>query len=275
MHAEMLALVRQARSACKRRNPEATFSYEVPCEVWIQEVDLHMHRPYHIRPYRLDAIPLFDYLYHEYALTFGGDTMLGLAHPETELIKHALVAACGTQNLINVGQAEWHLEHLPDFPGLALMNSICRAQREFARPYLVLGRMLKPVPIEVARLSVDVWRPVWMTDEAEARQLGAREVPLVWHSVWEAPEGDIGYVLVNWTGAPQPVGLKLVEQGGDLTIVSADSRALVLPEAVDGGWIRLVVPPRGVALVEQRGLPRATNRAKKGAPPAGFEPTTP
>jgi hypothetical protein len=251
MHAAMLNFIREARQACKARNPEATLSYEVPCEVWIQEVDLHMHRPYHIRPYRLEAIPLFDYLYHEYALTFGGDTMLGLAHPEVELIKHALIGTLGVQNLINIGQPEWHFERLPDFPGLALMRSICQAQRTFARPFLVLGRMLKPAELAVAREAIDLWRPIWMSNEAEARQLGARDIPAVWHSAWEAPDGTLGYVLINWTGTAQPVRLSLARPGGELALVSAEGRT-PLPRAGASGQASLTVPPRSAVLVEQK-----------------------
>ena len=51
---EFLEMMRQAT---KGRNPDATFGYEEPCEIWIPQVDVHMHRPY-----SLGCVPLFDYL---------------------------------------------------------------------------------------------------------------------------------------------------------------------------------------------------------------------
>ena len=252
MYESMLDFVRSVRARARDRNPDATFTYEVPCEVWIQESDINMHRPYHIRPYRLEAIPLFDYLYHDYALSFGGDTMLGLIHPEVECIKHAKIFTLGVQNLINAGQIEWDFDFLPDFPGLQLMRSICQAQRTYARPYVVFGEMLKPTPLDVRTLEIDLWRPTWITDEAQAKQLGARDVPAVHHGVFRSPEGDIGYVLANWTATDEEIVLSLANKEGAASMIAMDGSTQLPTGDVRSGRVTLTVPARSAALVEQR-----------------------
>ncbi len=211
-----------------------------------------MHRPYHIRPYRLEAIPLFDYLYHDYELSFGGDTKLGLTHPEVEYIKHAKIYTLGVQNLINAGKIEWDFDFLPDFPGLQLMHSIFQAHRTYARPYVVFGEMLKPTPLDVRTQEIDLWRPTWITDEAEAKQLGARDVPAVHHSVFRSPESDYGYVLANWTGADEEIVLTLVSNEGAVSLITVDGSTQLPTEDVGAGRVTLTVPARSAALVEQR-----------------------
>lgn len=252
MYKTMLDFVRRVRARARERNPNATFTYEVPCEIWIQESDINMHRPYHIRPYRLEAIPLFDYLYHDYALSFGGDTMLGLAHPEIECIKHARIFTLGAQNLINVGQIEWDFDFLPDYPGLQLMHSICQAQRTYARPYVVFGEMLKPPPLACRTLSIDIWRPSWLTDEAAAKRLGARAVPAVQHGAFRVSEGAVGYVLANWTGADEEVVLTLASNTGTAILITDDGRRHLPAADVRAGRVTLTVPARSAALVEQK-----------------------
>jgi hypothetical protein len=244
MYTEMRDFIRDARRRAKARNEDATFSYEVPCEIWIQEVDLHMHRPYQVRPFGSSAVPLFDYLYHAYALTYGGDTYMGLAHPEVDLIKHATVAAYGVQNLIGIGQPEWDYDVNPDYPALKLMRNIVRAQRTFARDYLVLGSMLKPTPAACATFHVDLYKHAqWMDADLDVGQL---EIPSCIHSAWQGESGAIGHVLVNWTADSQDVELELIDGTSLARIHNGDvSRA---GESV-AGRVVVTVGARDVVLV--------------------------
>ncbi|HPA16242.1 MAG TPA: DUF6259 domain-containing protein [Verrucomicrobiae bacterium] len=57
------------------------------------------------------------------------------------------------------------------------------------RPYLLLGKMLHPPPMETAA-------PV---------AAGARRLPPVLHNAFEAPDGSRAVVMVNWTTRPQEV----------------------------------------------------------------------
>lgn len=246
MYTEMLAFIRDARERAKQRNQDATFSYEVPCEIWIQEVDLHMHRPYQVRPFGSSSVPLFDYLYHAYALTYGGDTYMGLAHPDVDLIKHATVAAYGVQNLIGIGQPEWDYEVNPDYATLKLMRSIVQAQRTFARDFLVLGEMLKPTAAGCVTLAVDLYKHAqWMDADLD---VGTLEVPSCIHSVWRGESGSIGHVLVNWTAAAQDVELELVDGTAGARIQDGES-SLALEQSAAPLFVR-VGPHKLVVVVE-------------------------
>jgi hypothetical protein len=245
----MLEFLCKVRKACKQRNPDATFGFEAPCEIWIQEVDLHMHRPYLIRPFGQFAVPLFDYLYHDYALTYGGDFRLGLAHPEVELIKHARVLTYGLQNMVGIGHYEWDYEVNPNYPALTLMRSIVQAQRTYAQDYLVFGHMLKPTKLDVNRVIVDIFSSSSMGGSPP--DVGELEVPKVMHGVWRSPNGKIGYIMANWTGEAEDVTLKLVEPGGQIHIVTEGKIHRVSTHEANSGKVTVTIEPRNVVLVEQ------------------------
>ena len=248
MFQSMLDFVREVRTRSKARNSDATFGYEVPCEIWIQDVDVHMHRPYHIRPFGVASVPLFDYLYHAFALSYGGDTYMGLAHPEVDLIKHAYVTAFGVQNLVGIGQPEWDYEVNPDYPTLALMRSIVEAQRSFAHEFLVLGDMLRPTRADCASFEIDLYKHASWTDAS--LDVGSAQIPACVHSVWRGESGNVGHILVNWTGDPQKVTVELVEPTATVVLRAGQSEQ-ALEHA--GGAVDVVVGARKVvALVERR-----------------------
>jgi len=237
MTQKMREFVRRVRGAAKERTPQATLSVECPCEVWIQEVDFPLDRPY-----MMGTIPLFEYLYHEYAMAWGGDVKIGFAHPEVSLIKHATILVRGTQNVVTIGEPEYDYDVDPDYPVFALLRNIFAAQRTFARDYVLFGRMLRPAPLETGRVSVDVYQSVDTVD-----------VPKVLHSTWRSQAGKTGTVMVNWTGEPEEVSLALQGEARGASIVTAAGSTPAREEDVRSGRISTVVPPRGVLLVEQEG----------------------
>ena len=249
MSASMLRFIEEARRMAKARSPEAIFGFEGPCEFWIQQVDVQMHRPYRIRAFGSRGIPLFDYLYHEYALTYGGDDYLGLAHPEAELIKHALVAVDGVQNLIGIGHAEWDYEVDPDYATLTLMRNITAAQRGFARDYLVYGEMLRPTHLECQVTPIELYKHAQFADRPV--NLGAEPVPSVFHSVWKKQQGRVGYVLANWTADPQSVTLELTRPAGELDFVVDGKRTRIAAEGNASETVKVTVEPRNVILLEE------------------------
>ncbi len=80
-----------------------------------------------------------------------------------------------------------------------------RARETFARPYLLLGQMLRPMQVEP-----------WVTISVERREVGANapvretyQVPAVVQQAYRAPDGKIGWILINHTNesvtcVPQP-----------------------------------------------------------------------
>ncbi len=234
----MRSFLRRVVGKAKERDPEAILAYEFPCELWIQETQLIFDRPYMI-----GVVPLFDYIYHEYAPLYGGDMRMGVCHPEEALIKHATLFACGLQNLVGIGEPEYDFEVNPNYPVLVLIRNICLAQRTYANPYVVLGQMQRPAELAVEHETIDLYR-----------YPGTVQIPKVLHSVWKSPEGKLGYVLANWTGSPQVVALTLMaEAGGPISIVTAAGRRMPNADELTGATLTLTVPARDVLLVEREG----------------------
>ena len=253
MYQENLKFLRQVRQAIKSRNSDATISVETPCEIWLQEMDVFMHRPN-----GPNCLPLFDYIYHEYALFYGGDELSPYQHPDVALMTHAALCVYGVQQFVGIGDEEFNYQVDPNYPALKLVRNICQAQRTFARDYLVFGRMLRPTELEVDTVNAYIYK----TPETAA-------VPLVMHAVWRSQHGTIGYVLANWSGTAQKVRLELVDSGGELFFVTPKGRRRIRPSEDRTGSISVSVPARGIVLVEQE-YPRC--RSAQGENASALDP---
>ncbi|MGD2157056.1 MAG: DUF6259 domain-containing protein, partial [Anaerolineales bacterium] len=242
MYYRTLEFLRRVRREVKHRNPEAAMGYEKPCEVWIQEADYQYHRPYWV-----GYIPLFDYVYGAYTCRLGGDAAMGLCHPEVELIKHATCFVYGvTQNLVGIGLPEYDFEVDPAYPALTLIRNICEAQRTYAREYVVFGEMLRPTRLDVPRVTVDLYR-----------RPGTVDMPRILHGVWRSPDGNVGYVLINWTGTSVEGKLALVEEqkyqsSSEFRMVTGKDVRTIPRAELHSNQLTVAVPPRSVLLVEQR-----------------------
>ncbi len=178
---------------------------------------------YH-RPYWRNGIPLFDYLYSEYALRLGGDVATGFCHPEEECIKHAMVFINGIQNLVGIGHLEYDYETNHNSGALEMMGNICAEQRTYAREY-------------------------------EEIDLPGVELPRVFHSAWRSQRGELGYLLVNWTGAAEKARLALIdgqrEGGKKIHAVTANSKVSIPQDQIDSGVVDLTILPRSILLIEE------------------------
>jgi hypothetical protein len=180
--------------------------------------------------------------------------MMGPAHVDVSVMKHALCCVEGLQSMVSIGEADYDISVTEvEHPVIDMLRSISRAQRTFAREYLVFGRMRPPTTLHAGRITVDEWPFI------QQPILHTLEVPLVFHSVWECAAGRTGYVLANWTGVVQDTVLELAPEpargpshsGGIVELVSADGRVAVPSAEVREGRVRVAVPPRSVLLVEQ------------------------
>jgi hypothetical protein len=236
MYEKPLDFIRRVRKAVKDRDPQGVFAAEAPCEVWIQELDFTQDRPY-----GLNSIPLFEYLYHEYAPAYGGEGTIGVWHPEYSVTKHAMVFTQGIRSLFFVNETEYDFEVNPEYPALVFLRNICGAQRSFARDYVVFGRMRRPTGLGVGSVRMDLFESHDTID-----------MPRVFHSVWESPDGKTGYVLANWTGEVAEVVLSLACAGGEVSVVSRSGREPAAADEARTGKIALSVGPRDVLVVEQQ-----------------------
>ncbi|MBI4558281.1 MAG: hypothetical protein HY706_11925 [Candidatus Hydrogenedentes bacterium] len=247
MYRSMLEFTRRIRADARRRNPRAAYTCESACEVWIQEIDAFMNRPYLCGDV-IEALPLFEYIYHEYAITYGGDVCMWLAHRDAACLKHAMCCIYGMQNLISIGEPDYDIDvEEAKHPGIPLLKEIIAAQRTYARDYLVLGQMKHPIPVEVQSIPIEFWWP----PTAPTIRMMFKQVPLIVHGSWQAQDGRVGHVLVNWSGEEVEAEVSLGDANRSITKVTSGGRQAVPRKRLTKDRLQVSLRPRSVMLLEQ------------------------
>ena len=228
-----------ARSTGKALDPGFVLTMEQPGEYHIPYLDGFNDRPYRSSPYG-ESVPVFNYLYHEYAVSFGGDAELGLHCPEANLIRLARSFAAG---LLVEGPT---LGPSYDWPGeeLEYLASIAQAQRGYAHAFAILGRML-PAPRLEAVPTLEAGLLAGTRDVPTMVRMV--QVPVVTASAWKSPAGKTGYLLANVES--EPVRPILWLSGGGRWIKRTAGGDVAL--AVRDGKCEVPLGPREIALVTE------------------------
>lgn len=185
------------RAHGKRRSSGFVLFHEEPHEQLIPHLDgFHMREYYEKRWYRgypgAVGIPLFSYLYHEFAAGYGGDSA-GLSKDNSRWN-----VRCHAMNLVagrTPGAAIWssHQNMRDAHPDqIAVIRNHCRLLKTRAKDFLMLGRMLHPVELDVPKVEIVI--PVqrggqWVREDVPT--------PSILTSSWQAPDGRIGHLFVN------------------------------------------------------------------------------
>ncbi len=201
-------LLRSIRRHGKQKSKEFVLFHEEPHEQLLPLVDgFHVREYYEKRWYRsypgAVGIPLFSYLYHEYAIGYGGDSA-GLSPANSrELVRtHAInlvtgrtpgVALWGAHQAIGNAHADQ----------LRLIRAHGRLLQTRARDFLMLGRMLHPLVLDVPKLTFH-----YHTDNPNAPPQPVEDHAVLTSS-WQAPDGRVGHLLVNISESPQQVRIRL------------------------------------------------------------------
>ncbi|MCX6901587.1 MAG: DUF6259 domain-containing protein [Verrucomicrobia bacterium] len=199
-------LFTQMRRQCRQKHPGFAMSLEGPAELAIPLLDVYDAREYEMvdfprRP-GVRGVPLFTYLYHEYTLGFGGDRAVVGGEPSDEFVmQHAINLVCGK----TPGVAEWGLLLKPAqvHPAqIRMLKAHTALLRTPARDYLVMGRMIHPLPLNVSSMTINPmsWR---------VKKTFPIEMPTVLHSGWTLPNGNRAYVFANISRADVPVNCEL------------------------------------------------------------------
>jgi len=212
------SLLARLREHGKRLSPEFVLFHEEPHEQLIPYLDgFHVREYYERQWYRSSpgavGIPLFSYLYHEYAIGYGGDSA-GLS-PN----KSPWLVRCHAVNLVSgrtPGASVWSgqrsaLEAHAD--QIAMLRNHSRLLKTRAQGCLMLGRMLHPLELDVPKLHYAVYSRGKKADF---------EGPAVLTSSWLSPEGNVGHLLVNVSDANQPVSMRLDTRNAP-TIAQSDA----------------------------------------------------
>ncbi len=201
-------LLLRMRRYGKAKAKDFTLFHEEPHEQLIPFLDgFHVREYYEKRWYRgypgAVGIPLFSYLYHEYAIGYGGDSAgVSKANDRRLLRAHAINLVTGRTPGVAIWSAHQAVsEAHPD--QIQLLRSHCRLLKTRAKDFLMLGRMLHPYELDVPRLTFN-----FSTHDRQSPPQPVED-PAVLTSSWQSPSGGVGHLFVNLSETKQPLKVSL------------------------------------------------------------------
>jgi hypothetical protein len=193
----------------KRRSPDFVLFHEEPHEQLIPHLDgFHVREYYEKRWYRgypgATGIPLFSYLYHEYAVGYGGDSAgLSKDNNRWNVRCHAVNLVAGR----TPGGSVWS-SHQNVFDAhadqIAMIRNHCQLLKTRAKDFLMLGTMLHPFELVVPQVAIGI--PVQRGDKWVREDVPTSAILT---SSWQSPDGRIGHLFVNIDEARQPLKINL------------------------------------------------------------------
>lgn len=143
------------------------------------------------------GIPLFTYLYHEYAIAYGGEGTGVSSDKNPNMVRdHVINLVTGKMPTVGtqMDMAKAHPDQLK-----VVRNHMHLLQTE-VQQFLMLGKMLHSLDINVPSITFKMggkWHPNPVTER------------VVLTSSWQSHAGNVGHCLVNVTDEKQTVDLQL------------------------------------------------------------------
>jgi hypothetical protein len=282
---EMFSSTKQAMEAAQGKY--VPIGTEMINEVFLQEVDYYQARAEasplssfegdFFRPWLVagtaEKVPLFTYVYHEYApVRMDGWSKLSVEVGDLYYWVASRVTLWGGLFEINcefsalealgdkIDLSEEHYyrfdqRNYPVDPAkAAFVGEVAAARTSFARDYLVYGTMLRPLPLEIAPVTLDYFLYNAPHQLPHYGEHNSKTVPSVIHSAWRSPEGKIGFLFVNLLAQAQRVRLPIDRAHYGLPVGTALNAEVVTsggrtPLALDE-TTEIELPARRVVLVE-------------------------
>jgi hypothetical protein len=193
-------------------------------------------------------LPLYHFLYHEFTLIQGG---FGFAPEPYHLpIRNAYNLVVGEipggvlkgdGRLLNkdtINWAPWEPQVGDNEDSLEMLRRAAALRRGKARDFLVYGRMQRPAQV------MGIKTVQWDWERAH------NEVPAVFHSAWQSPEGRVGVVLANWTKEPQTVSITDGRLGEHVEVSTSAEDVKSLRTGLTSGRLDASLPPLSCALIQ-------------------------
>ena len=147
----------------------------------------------------------------------------------------------GDGRLLNkdtINWAPWDPQVGSNQASLDMLRSATALRRGAAKPFLVYGRMLRPaMPVGIKMIE---WQ--------HSGQI--HQIPAVFHSAWQSPDGHLGLVAANWTSQPQQVEFTHDRLAAGCTETISSSEIRAHHADVRDKTVRLTLPPVSCALVD-------------------------
>jgi hypothetical protein len=218
-HEAMARLYARIREVCAPLDPAFVLSMEEPRELYLRECQLIQSRPNGLvptfpmcRPFTR-VVPLFLFLYHDYQIGWSS------AYPARSNghVPHALAKGYAA-GLMPGLVWDWFTQIQPDTrreEALTMLGNCSRLYRKEGLDFLLYGRMLKPLHLDVPQRLLEL-----------GKQPSLR-VPAVTHSVWQAPDGRVAALFFNPERQAHTIRLP---DGRSITVPPLDATLIALPE---------------------------------------------
>ncbi len=220
------------------------------CLPLFQESDVRVFPP----NWENNVIPLYQFLFHE-NLILNGMMSAGQEPYHIEIsaaingvlggIPGGVLRGDGTlMDKDTINWAPWEPVIGDEQSGLEVIRTVTTLRRGSGKDFLVFGRMLRPA--EITGIKTLEW-------EWNGRK---NAVPAIFHSAWQAPDGRIGIVLVNWTASDRRVTMhddRLNPKKGKgpwITTLYADRPPIKKSLSQQEGSFRINLPAHGCVLLE-------------------------
>lgn len=202
-------LLADMRAYGKAKSPDFVLFHEEPHEELIPVLD-----GFHVREYKerwwyrgtpgAVGIPLFSYLYHEYAIGYGGDSATVSTRPDPNSVRmQAVNLVTGRTPGLSVWSSPANLASA-DLAPLTVLHHHTRLLQRGGAPFLMLGRMLHPLRLDVPEATYRM--PVKGKDGWHSEPFVE---PAVLTSSWAAPDGRIAHLFVNPTAEARALNVDL------------------------------------------------------------------
>jgi N-acetylmuramic acid 6-phosphate etherase len=206
-------LLHDLRAYGKSLSPQFVLLHEEPHEELIPCLDGFHTREYRERYWYRRApgargIPLFTYLYHEYAICYGGEgPSIGKDHNPNVVRELAVNLVTGKTPGASVWSSQGAMAAAhPD--QIKMLRNHSRLMKTEAQRFLMLGRMLHPLEFDVPAVTLKL-----PAKGGKGWHLEPFEDRAVLTSSWQSPEGLVGHCLVNISDAKQTLHLQLDTRG--------------------------------------------------------------
>jgi hypothetical protein len=236
-------LMEDLRRRIRAKKPEAFFTTEEICEVYLDKFDgfltLDVTRGGYHPPVML--LPLFTAVYHDYAIQYGSDCALS-TEPDyfaALMAEHLVWGAKPTLSEMTPPR----IEQKPE--SAAYLREVTRCYDKAGRKFLLEGQWLRAPKLDVPSQNLTLIR----------KGAAAVSMPVVRHSLWRAEDGSLGLIVTNWTRQPQKVDLALdpADYGLNGSYVWQQLWPATSEKPKSGGEtlrLALTLPPRSVRLFE-------------------------
>lgn len=211
----------------------------------------------------LELVPLPESVYHDYGLYAGYGLLTTKGNNSRIFLSSNFMSAfniivAGDTPVLFTRNEEYDVSY-PDFDAYGTYDPLNETQKlyfnkllaakNYAKKFLTFGRMLRQLDLRVT--NTEVYFSAYTGDSLEYRI----NMPAVLNSVWEAPDGSIGLLLVNYTNSAEEVSYAIDLSGygfaGTYSITEQDGEGTTSRGRHSGTYTNTeTIPALSVRLVE-------------------------